>query len=107
MKVLTDFALKRTDLQATAKGLAQNMLSDFEMRWQCPTELKFHDVPKRGSGNRIIGVHPICFIANLLDPRFKLKGLQLSIADCKAIKEKVLEMMKTIYEKKSTNSSRA
>jgi hypothetical protein len=56
---------------------------------------------KRGSGNRIEGVHPICFIANPPDPRFKLNGLRLSIADQQPIKEKVLEMMKTIYEKKN------
>jgi hypothetical protein len=73
------------------------MLNDFERRWQCTTGLKFHDVPKRGSGNRMEGVHPICFIANLPDPRFKLNGLGLSIADQQPIKEKVLEMMKTIY----------
>jgi hypothetical protein len=46
-----------------------------------------------------VGVHPICFIANLLAPRIKLIWSKLSVDDCQEIKEKVLEMIAGIYEK--------
>jgi hypothetical protein len=45
--------------------------------------LKFHDIPERGSGNRMVGIHPVGFIANLLDPWFRLCGLDVSQADQK------------------------
>jgi hypothetical protein len=88
------FALKRKVLLATVNGLAQNMLNNFERRRQFTTGLKFNDVTQRVSGNRIIRFYPICVIAILLGPHFKLIGFGLSVADCQEIKEKVLEMMK-------------
>jgi hypothetical protein len=66
MILLTEFVVDREDLPATVKGLEKNMLKDFERRWQCTKGLKFHDIPQRVSGNRMVGVHLICFIANLL-----------------------------------------
>jgi hypothetical protein len=45
------------------------------------------------------GLHPICLIANLLDPRCKLVPLELSDADYQEIKNKVFETMKAINEK--------
>ena len=48
----------------------------------------------------MVGVNPIAFIANFLDPRWKLLALELSDEDRDTIKNDVLEMMKEIFQAK-------
>ena len=50
----------------------------------------------------MVGINPIAFIANFLDPKWKLLALELSGQDGDAIKSDVLEMMKASVELMAT-----
>jgi hypothetical protein len=90
---LNKFAFTEEGVPPSVRGLAIKMVNDFGQRLPCTTGLKFHDVPERGSGNWMVGIRPVCIIANILDPTMRLSGLNLSRADEKKIKNKVLELM--------------
>jgi len=100
MKHLDTFANERQDLMGPVKALSKAMYLDFDKRWQCSGGLKYHTLAQRGAGNRMVGVNPIAFIANFLDPRWKLLALELSEEDRDTIKNDVLEMMKEIFQAK-------
>jgi hypothetical protein len=57
-------------------GLAIKLFNDFGQRWQCTTGLKFHDIPERGSGNRMVGIYPVCLIANHFGPKDEVVWLE-------------------------------
>jgi hypothetical protein len=69
---------------ATVEGLAQTIFKNSERRWKCTIGLTLHNAPPSGSGNRMVAVHPIYFIVNLLDLRFKIMGLSICDADQKS-----------------------
>jgi hypothetical protein len=79
IKTLPEFALTKMDLPHSVKGSARNMFNDFERAWQCNRGLKFHYAHERGSGNRMVEIHPIYLIANLLDPRCWVDWIYLKL----------------------------
>jgi hypothetical protein len=46
----------------------------------------------------MVGIHPICIIADLLEPMMRLRGLDISQADLQKIKNKIPGLMIVISE---------